>query len=82
MVDGVQVCGGDLQVGDKIEFEWQRNIPLSCRHCDNYKYISPLAYELHKLVIERNMVQAAINAAIRAGSERVQETLEKLLTGR
>ena len=70
---------------EKIEPEWQKEIPLRCRHCDGCRDISSLAYLVHQLERRNKDLEAEnlyqriqIKMAIERSGKRVDVSLERL----
>ena len=69
---------------DKIELDWQKEIPLRCRHCDGCRDITPLAYNAYHLALrvkeleEQNAnIHRAARDAMRLGGDKVVEAVRK-----
>lgn len=52
-------------VSEKKLFEWEDNIPPTCRTCMNAKYIIGLAAELYRLRRESDEIRIAAREAMR-----------------
>lgn len=64
-------------MGEKIECEWERDIPQVCRTCHEAKYIYCLASDAHRYRRENEEIRTAMRAAMFTGGKEVRALLDK-----